>query len=141
MTYQTSIVASALPKSASVAVLRCNDHFAMNPDPLARLFSDMPAAEAEDIVCRVLEDIAQRLDVLHDLRLSGAFADVQTPARRVAAISLQIGLTTVATAAEHVACAASLRNGVALGATVARLERAFDAAVSEVWDFRSYQEN
>ncbi|MEJ6396829.1 hypothetical protein [Yoonia sp. 208BN28-4] len=110
----------------------------LDPAPLITLFDDMSEPEAEAIVCRALEDIAQRLDKLQDSRASGQFGSVPKTAHRIAAIAGQIGLTSIMTAADHVANAANLQSGVALGATLARLERAFDAAVSEVWSFRQY---
>lgn len=138
MTYHSSLMAPQPLSSASIAVLRCDDPFEMNPTPLAQLFAEMPADEAEDIVCRVLEDIAARLDSLHIYRIAGGFDDILKPARRIAAVARQIGLKSVAVAAEHVACASEQKNGVAIGATSARLERAFDAAVSQVWNYQNF---
>jgi hypothetical protein len=110
----------------------------MDPDPLRTLFAALPDDEAESIVCRALEDIAAKLDGLQNARTSGAFADITAPARRLAAVADQIGLTEVALVARHTATASDMQCGVALGATLARLERAFDAAVSHIWDFRHY---
>ena len=118
--------------------MRCHDPFVVDPAPLQRLFAEMPVLEAEDIICRVLEDIAQRLDNLQSLRMVGAFTDIHTPARRIAVVAEQIGLTAVAGAALHVVCSAEGQNAVALGATLARLERTFDMAVSHVWDFQNH---
>lgn len=138
MTYHSPQTAFAPLPSASVAVLRCQDAFLMDPVPLISLFDEMGEPEAEALICRALEDIAQRLDRLQDSRSSGNFETVASPARRIAVIATQIGLTSIAVAADHVAVAACSQNGVALGATLARLERAFDAAVSEVWQFRQF---
>ncbi len=138
MTYHSTFPAYAPLPTASIAVLRCRETFAMDPAPLLTLFAEMPEVEAEAMICRALEDIALRLDRLQDSRASGAFDAVSTPARRIAAIASQIGLTSIATAADHVGSAAALQSGVALGATLARLERAFDAAVSQVWGFRHF---
>lgn len=124
--------------SASIAVLRCRETFAMDPAPLMALFAEMPEREAEAMICRALEDIALRLDRLQDCRSSGQFAAVPHSARRIGAIASQIGLTSIATAADHVGSAADMQSGVALGATLARLERAFDMAVSQVWGYRQF---
>ena len=51
-------------------------------------------------------------------------------------VGAQIGLTDVIEAAAHVARCAGQCDGVALSATVARLERAFDVAVTQVWRYR-----
>ncbi len=110
----------------------------MNPAPLCTLFNTLADHDAEDIVCRALQDIAIKLDHLQTSRRIGAFSEIPAPAKRMGAIADQIGLTEVALVARHTATAADMRCGVALGATIARLERAFDAAVSHVWDFRDY---
>lgn len=110
----------------------------MDPVPLRMLFAALADHDAEDIVCRALEDIAVKLDRLQTARSSGAFSDISAPAKRMGAIADQIGLTDVALIARHMATASEMKCGVAVGATLARLERAFDAAVSHVWDFRDY---
>ena len=51
-------------------------------------------------------------------------------------MAAQIGLLDVSQSAAGVADASQGRDGVALSATLARLERAFDLAVTEIWQFR-----
>lgn len=139
MTYHSPLLAPAPARpTAHIAVLRCREEFNMEAAPLLTLFAALPDHEAEDIVCRALEDIATRLDVLQTSRTAGEIESIATPAKRIAAIADQIGLTEVSTVARHIAAASEMRCGVALGATLARLERAFDAAVSHIWDFRHY---
>ncbi len=119
-----------------VVVLRCPDQLHFDPAPLNRLFAQKDAVEAEEVVCRVLEDIAMRLDMIQTEMARSAFAKMLKPACRVASIADQIGLTEVAVSAQHVAECLRQGDGVALEATMARLERGFDVAVSEVWNFR-----
>jgi len=139
MTYHSTSLADAPARSAaSVAVLRCRDEFNMDPTPLKILFETLPDHKAEDIVCRALEDIASRLNKLQIARSAGEFAEIRPSADRVAVIATQIGLTEVSLVAGHMAKASQMNCGVALGATMARLERAFDAAVSQIWDFPTY---
>ena len=138
MTYHSSILADPPNHpTAAIAVLRCREEFNMDPAPLMHLFGSLPDHEAEDIVCRALEDMAQRLNILQNLRAVGDFDAIALPAERVATIADQIGLIEVSFIAGHIQSAARMGCGVALGATMARLERAFDAAVSHIWDFRS----
>jgi hypothetical protein len=58
------------------------------------------------------------------------------PARRVGLVAGRLGLVEVATAAGHVRICLKQADGAAIEATMARLERGFDLAVSEVWNFR-----
>lgn len=60
------------------------------------------------MICRVLEDIAYRLDALQVAKNAHAFDSVAKPARRIVHVAAQIGL----------------------------LERAFDLAVTEILQFR-----
>lgn len=139
MTYHSPLLADPPARpSATIAVLRCRDEFALDPAPLRALFDALPDHEAEDIVCRALEDIAQRLNVLQAARSDRDCTAIAKPAKRVGAVADQIGLVEVSHVAGHVAAAAETTCPVALGATMARLERAFDAAVSQIWDFRHY---
>lgn len=119
-----------------VVVLCCTDLLHFDPSALNRLFDEKDPHEAEEVVCRVLEDIAMRLDLLQQGRAESNFAAMVTPARRIATIAGQIGLLEVAMAASHVTNCLDKADGVALEATLARLERGFDIAVSEVWRFR-----
>ena len=130
-----------LPPPVSVApsdvvVLPCALQMDFDMSPIARLFAEREMHEAENIVCRMLEDIALRLDMLQSGMAEQAFATMHRPAQRIGVIADQIGLLEVATAAGHVRTCLSQNDGIALEATVARLERSFDVAVSEVWNFR-----
>lgn len=107
-----------------------------DPSPMVRLFCERDTSEAEQIVCRMLEDIALRLDMLQDARNSYAFEKMDRPAARIAVVADQIGLREVSIAAGHLRKIVAQQDDIALDAILARLERGFDIAVSEVWNFR-----
>jgi len=120
----------------AVSMLRCTARMAFDPEPVQRIYGRLPLHEAEELICRFLEDIALRLDYLqHGLAIRDA-AVMARPARRVALAATQLGLLEVADSAQHVRHCLSLDDGVALEAVLARLERAFDVAVNEVWNLR-----
>lgn len=120
-----------------VVVLHQADQLQLDPGPLTRLFAEKQPMEAEDVLCQALEVIAVQLDRIQSVRNARKFDELNAPTRRVALVAAKIGLTEVALAAEHVANCVQQRNGVALDATIARLERGFDVAVTDVWSFRS----
>lgn len=127
------------PRSATsvdVVVLTCRHQIQFDPAPLMRLFAERNPAEAEDFLSHMLEEIALRLDLMQQGLAVCDFRQMRRPARRIGDIAMQIGLTEVAIAAVHVRCCLMQEDGVALEATMARLERAFDVAVSEIWNFR-----
>jgi len=138
MTYHSSIMAVVPNEPTRIAVLRCRDDFNMDPAPLVALFQGHSDKDAENLVCRALEDIASRLDRLQAARQAGAFDEIPGPARRIAKIADGLGLTEVAMVAGHIATASQMNCAVATGATMARMERCFDTAVSHVWDFRRF---
>ena len=121
-----------------VTVLQCNRNPAMDPGPLSEIYKDLGDKVAEETICRALEDLAIRLNRLQDMRAVAGFEDLTRQAQRMAAVADGIGLTEVATAARHVATCAGQHDGVALEATLCRLERGFDLAISHVWDFRDF---
>lgn len=133
----TSLSGTAVATDQDIIVLRCPDLLHFDPAPLDRLFLEKDPAEAEEMICRILEDIARRLDMLQNGLEHSDFATMLKPARRIGLIAKQIGLTEVSVAAYHVATCINQADGVALEATIARLERGFDVAVSEVWNFRN----
>ena len=136
MTYHTPTLAIAPSQPSRVVVLRCRDTFEIDPVPVRALFTGQPEHVAEATVRRALESIAARLDRLQLARRTGAYDEIGDPARRIASIAGGLGLTDVQRIAGSVANAALSGSGTALGATLARLERCFDDAVSAVWDVR-----
>lgn len=133
----TSLSDTAVVADQDIIVLRCPDLLHFDPAPLNRLIAEKDPEVAEDMICRILEDIARRLDTLQKGLEDSDFAMMLKPARRIGLIADQIGLTEVSVAAYHVATCVNQADGVALEATIARLERGFDVAVSEVWNFRN----
>jgi len=125
-----------LPATRDVVVLSCPNLLHFDVAPISRLFSSKPQDEAEEIVCRMLEDIAHRLDAMQRAVAGRNLSEIDRPARRVEMVAERIGLMEVAVAAGHVRICVAQEDGVALEATMARLERGFDVAVSEIWNFR-----
>ncbi len=136
MTSYTADHAAIVGRSSSISVLHRRRVAQIDPEPVSEIFATKEQVDAEHLICGVLEDIAFRLDVLEQARMSHTFMAVSEPARRLANVARQIGLTEVATAALHLTNAAVQEDGVALNAIMARLEQAFDVAVTEIWKYR-----
>ena len=130
---------TALPRLGhhSVTVLPCKAELRLNPEPLVQIFAEKGEDVAEETVSRALEDLARRINQLQPHRLDGSFDKLVRPVQRIGVIAEQIGLVEVASAAENVAGAARQNDGIAVEATLCRLERAFDTAVSQAWSFHS----
>ncbi len=122
--------------SPDVVVLDCTLQLHFDPEPLRRLFAHKELHVAEEAVCRLLEDIALRLDALQRGLAVSAFGEMQQPAKRIAMMARELGLIEVANAADHVGTCLAQADGVAIESVIARLERGFDLAVSEIWSLR-----
>ena len=122
--------------STDVVVLPCQHQLHFDPAPLVQLYAERDLNEAEEVICRMLEDIALRLDMLQRGLAAHDFIGMHKPAQRIGLVADQIGLTEVAVSAGHVGACLRQKDGVGLEATMARLERGFDVAVTEVWNFR-----
>lgn len=138
MDYSKPLNAAHRLGQSDVIILRCHDKVQFDRQMLARLFAGRSLFEAEDMLCRILESMAQWLDILqHGLSSSGQDQGYKA-ARRIGLLASQIGMTGMAVAAGHVLICLHARDPVALAATLGRLERAFDLAVVEVWNFRAF---
>lgn len=137
---QTHSAATAAPVRAlgAVTFLRCHTPAILDPYPIHHILSSKGEVVGEAMICRILEDIALRLDNLQAAKFTHSFAEIDRPARRIVHVSSRIGLVDVSQSAGHVGVAARQEDEVALSATLARLERAFDVAVSEIWRYRDY---
>lgn len=135
MKHDTCLLAPMPVTKPVVTVLNCPASLRLDPEPLVQIFADQGEVAAEETVCRALEDLARRINDLQSPRERSAFDEIGKPVHRIAAIAGQIGLIEVSIAAESVAQAAKQKDGIALEATMARLERGFDSAISQVWNF------
>lgn len=109
-------------------------HF--DPAPVRRIYAHKDRPAAEDLICRCLEDIAHCLDELQAGLGGSRFDRMVRPARRIALIAQHLGLCEVAVSARHVRNCLHQNDGIAIEATLARLERGFDLAVNAVWSLR-----
>lgn len=136
MTNHSPSLALAPLQPSRVVALRCRDTFEIDPAPVRALFASQPDHVVEATIRRALEDIAARLDRLQLARATGTYEQISDPVRRIAGIAGGLGLVDVQRVAYCVADAAASHSGVALCATLARLERCFDQAVTAVWQVR-----
>jgi hypothetical protein len=117
---------------ATVAYLAPRDTLRFDPDPLARLYAEAGPDRAEDIVCRVLEEISYRLRGINAAHLGCEFDRLGREARGIAAVAKTIGLIDLAAAATHVHDCSKRVDATALGATVARLLRIGGRSLTEI---------
>ncbi|KNG93435.1 hypothetical protein ATO11_12775 [Pseudaestuariivita atlantica] len=89
---------------------------------------------AEDVVCRALEDMAERLATIAQTARLASLEDMRKTTRGLVSVADQIGMTTLATVSRDVVDCIDGGDGVALAATHARLMRVGDRSLSALWD-------
>jgi hypothetical protein len=119
---------------AQLTRLRPDEMVLLERDRLAALYASVGQAQAEEIICRAMEELAVRLALMERAYAAGEFMALAKGARGLVAIARQVGMTSLADVANDVSACAARRDGPALGATLARLMRISDRSLTAVWD-------
>jgi hypothetical protein len=119
---------------AHLTRLRPDEPVRLERARLAALYASAGEAQAEEIICRAMEELAQRLSALERAYAQGETAALARGARSLGAIAEQMGMTGLARVARDVALCAERRDGPALGAVLSRLVRISDRSLTAVWD-------
>ncbi len=102
--------------------------------PVRPLLSDFDQLPGE-VLHRALEELEARLHEIRARYHDGEAHRTSAPLRRLCAAAAQIGLPQVLAAAAGFSASCAAGDPVAVAATLARLTRACDAALSECWAF------
>lgn len=119
---------------AKVFELIQSENVRLNPDRLDGLYQQLGEINAEDVVCRAIEELAVRLAHCERLWRQQNWNDMRKCARSLIAISDQIGMTTLARVANDVTSAIDAADVPATGATLFRLIRIGERSLMAVWD-------
>ncbi len=103
---------------------------------LGALYVQMGEAQAEEVICRAMEELALRLTHAERIYRSGQMAGLQKTVRAIAAIADQIGLQLLADVARHVSCTVDQHDPVATAATMARLSRIGGGSLTSFLDLQ-----
>ncbi len=110
----------------------------MDPAPIRTLYRDLGQHAAEDVVCRAMEQLAQRLCQVQDLAVSGPREDMSKVLRSLSAIAEQIGMTALSRVAHDVINCLALGDVVGESATMARLAHTGEKSLTELWDLNEF---
>lgn len=108
----------------------------IDPDQLARLYSELGEHSAEDVICRAMEELALRLSHCERLYRANNISDLRKSSRSLIAIAEQIGMTKLSTVAADVTACIDQQDDIALAATLGRLMRIGEASLSAIWDLQ-----
>ena len=86
----------------TVTHMRPSEMAGIDPDQLARLYSELGEHSAEDVICRAMEELALRLSHCERLYRADNISDLRKSSRSLIAIAEQIGMTKLSTVAADV---------------------------------------
>jgi hypothetical protein len=113
-----------------VAVLHPRDTAFFDEDTLNALSRELGPSVAENILCRALEDMAVRLTQIREEYADGDERALRKSIRSLIPIAEQVGLPGVSAIARDVLICIDRGEGVALAATLCRLLRSSEMAIS-----------
>jgi hypothetical protein len=125
-----------MQNSKNVTKLRLVEAVQVDQDRLGALYSDMDAANAEEVVCRAMEELALRMAQCERQYRAGDLAALRKSSRSLIAISDQIGMTVLADVARAVGDCTESGDQVALAATLGRLMRTGEGSLTAIWDLQ-----
>lgn len=119
---------------AEVVGIDFREKIRLDPDKLGTLYYQLGAKDAEDVICRAMEELAVRLSNLSYPESKSDPSAHHREARMIAAIADQIGMNALVRAARNLTNAISQGDAIAIEACRARLERVGDLSLLEIWD-------
>ena len=106
----------------------------VDQDRLSALYLQLGQANAEDVVCRAMEELALRLSNCDRLYRDLALDELRKGVRSLIAIADQIGMSDVSVVAWHVTACIDNEDATALASTFARLLRIGEKSLFTMWD-------
>lgn len=110
----------------------------MDTEQIRTLYADLGPNAAEDVICRAMEELAQRLCQVQDMALSGPREDMHKTLRSLAAIAEQIGMRSLSRVSHDVMLCLELGDIVAEASTLARLARTGERSLTRLWDISEF---
>lgn len=108
----------------------------LDRDRIRTLYKQMGQANADDIVCRAIEELAVRLSNCERHWRKNRYSDLRKSARSLVAIADQVGMTALAGVAADVTNAVDVDDHAAVAATLFRLIRTGERSLTAVWDLQ-----
>ncbi|MDU8928170.1 hypothetical protein RXV86_12300 [Alisedimentitalea sp. MJ-SS2] len=119
-----------------VTILAQNEPVRVDAETLEGLYRQLGDINAEDIVCRAMEELAVKLAQVERFYREGRFGDIRKAARMIVAIAEQIGMKLLARVAGDLKACIDMGDEIALAAVLARLIRTGERSLTEIWDLQ-----
>jgi hypothetical protein len=119
-----------------VQQLRPTEGVAVDQDRLGALYAEVGAAEAEEALCRAMEDIAKRMTQCDSYYRAGKLKPLRGTARGLIKTADAIGMHSLSRVAGDVTDCIDRMDEVALTATLSRLIRIGERSLIAIWDLQ-----
>ncbi len=119
-----------------MTLLKQDETVRLDADRLEALYLQLGESNAEDVVCRALEELAARLSHSERCHREERLEDMRKSTRSLIAIADQIGMQLLARVAGDVTGCIDHGDRNALAATFARLLRIGERSLCEIWDLQ-----
>lgn len=114
--------------------LKPDEPVRLEQSQLEALYASLGETQAEEIICRAMEELAMRLALIERAYAARDLGPLSKGARGLGKIAHQVGMSLLAKIADDVAICADRKDRLALDATLARLFRISDRSLTAVWD-------
>lgn len=108
----------------------------LNAEQLELLYTKLGEDEADNVLCRAMEEMAIRVKQSKKLYAAGATLELRRTIRSLITIADQVGLNTLSRVSDDVITCIDMNDWVALGATFSRLLRNSDQSLTAIWDMQ-----
>jgi hypothetical protein len=119
-----------------VSTLVQSESVRLDADRLGTLYRQLGETNAEDVVCRAVEELAVRMSHCERLWRQQDLKLLRKSARSLIAISDQVGMRLLSRVAADVTQAIDAQDNVATAATLSRLLLVGERSLTAVWDLQ-----
>lgn len=119
-----------------MTLLAQTEQVRLDPDRLGALYRQMGETNAEDVICRAVEELAVRMTQCEKHWRAGDWMTLRKSAKSLVGISEQVGMSKLSRVSSDVAEAIDNNDAVGVAATLARLLRVGERSLTAVWDLQ-----
>ena len=114
--------------------MRPTEQVCVDQERLGTLYKQLGETDAEDVVCRAMEELALRISHCDRLYRTSDWQKLRKNSRSLIAIADQVGLKKMAAVANDVMSAVDQADPVAIAATLTRLIRVGERSLTAISD-------
>ncbi len=122
--------------SRVIVTLRPTEQVQLDRNRLMEIVARLGSRGADELISRVMEELAIQLSKVHNALGRGSIQDAQSAARKIVELAAHVGMPLLSDVAGHMVQLVNTDDGAALAATAARLSRTGEASLMKVWELK-----